>query len=226
MLHRILEFGEKKICYVALEPEHNLVEESILKLKELQFQEISPGIYSRKNMIIQLMAEDFFTFSTDLHFDLMIGCCFADLFMPDILVSNLLRISKGSLVYLPITFSGSTKMVPKFLGNGETPSDDIVEDAYSKCLVDQGQNLQYQLIVEKFQEIEGVLVAEGPSNWRIDPNNKDHRYFWEAMLYFIGLGVTGRLSPTWNVKSWLQYHRKHLSSFNISNVDLLLKLPC
>ena len=61
----------------------------------------SPDIY------IQVIEEDLFSFCPNQKYDLIIACCFADLFNPKILTDQFFRISKSSFVYLPITFSGS-----------------------------------------------------------------------------------------------------------------------
>ena len=46
------------------------------------------------------------------HVDLIVGCCVADLIPPAALCCVLEEIAgaKGSIVYLPITFSGATKV--------------------------------------------------------------------------------------------------------------------
>lgn len=64
-----------------------------------------------------MIEEDFFLYSPKLPFHVIIACCFADLFSPNVLVDQLVRISKGALAYLPITFSGQTKLLPVYEGD-------------------------------------------------------------------------------------------------------------
>lgn len=48
----------------------------------------------------------------------------------------------------------------------------------------------------------------------------------KTMFYFIGLGVVHKLFPqNWKVDKWLEHHKTVLSRFEISNVDVLYKLP-
>jgi len=147
------------------------------------------------------------------------------LIFPQPLVDALLNLSKGALVYFPITFTASTKLVPPYEGDGEIPSDNLVETTYHQSLADQGQNLNHQLIINEFEKRGGQFLKVGDSNWKMDPNNAQHAYVWSCMWYFIGTGTTKKLCPKYRLDKWMQYHQNAKSHFDISNVDLLLRLP-
>ena len=61
--------------------------------------------------------EDLHHPSSSSSVDLIIGCCVADLIPPNQLLSNLLELSdnKDCIVYLPITFSGTTEVTKQII---------------------------------------------------------------------------------------------------------------
>jgi NADPH:quinone reductase-like Zn-dependent oxidoreductase/FMN phosphatase YigB (HAD superfamily) len=164
---------------------------------------------------------------TDL--DLIIGCCFADLFDPYHLTQSLMRLAinpttnPAPLAYFPITFTGTTQFSPSHPAAGTCPSDTLAFQLYSESLQRHGHNLDPSRIIESIQNYGGVLIAHGQSKWIIDPE-KD-AYLWNTMLYFFGISAgsemlkTGFDSNGW-VKRSLAIKRKIIAS----NVDLLFGL--
>ena len=135
--------------------------------------------------------------------DLVVGCCFADLFNPHDLTRSLLRFTgwglRGTttttprgppLLYFPITFAGTTRFDPPRpfdvapggtsesggadgdpRGSGRPiPSDTTAFRLYSRALEGRhGHNLDPGLIASALKDHGGSVVAEGRSDWVIDP---------------------------------------------------------
>ena len=53
--------------------------------------------------------------------DLIVASGFADLLPPCQLAALLTRLAPGGLAYLPITFTGTTRLDPPSSGDGDTP---------------------------------------------------------------------------------------------------------
>ena len=103
------------------------------------------------DVTVTLKSSDFAgeTLDSDVH--LLIGCCFADLFEPNLLAKSLLSFlgtagSKGlgqsrTLIYFPITFSGVTSFYPANTHSTDVPSDTAAFRAYANSLERMGHNL-------------------------------------------------------------------------------------
>ena len=152
-----------QIQYTAYESNQNLVAHCVKKLVELgyerdknSFENIFHG--TLPNGIAVTFHLKCIDFSNDVIADesgahLVIGSCFADLYDPDLLVNSLLRFlnfgkdgqslaNKETLVYFPITFSGTTSFFPpSSFGPSCIPSDTIAFQAYSQSLTNMGHNL-------------------------------------------------------------------------------------
>eukprot|EP01119_Soliformovum_irregulare_P017994 TRINITY_DN5440_c0_g1_i3.p1 TRINITY_DN5440_c0_g1~~TRINITY_DN5440_c0_g1_i3.p1 ORF type:complete len:449 (-),score=130.20 TRINITY_DN5440_c0_g1_i3:12-1358(-) len=224
-----------RIKYAALEREKDLIEASCAQLEKEGYTRSSENpfefetVLGDTDLVVDLIQGDFFEYKADpwAPYHVIIGCCFADLFMPDPLLDALMRISPKALVYLPITFSGETRLVPPLDPQSpNVPSDDIVIEAYTRGMIKQGQNLDVPLLVSKIKERGGSVISQAPSWWKIDPERESHRYFWECMFYFIGMGVTLDLYPKkYDIATWIRLHHEKKSKFEISNDDLLVLLP-
>ena len=183
------------------------------------------------DVIVHLRSVDF---NDDAHppndLDLIIGCCFADLFDPYHLTRSLMRIFSKSasnylapLVYFPITFSGTTQFSPSQPPSSTCPSDTIAFKMYSDSLKRHGHNLDPLLLVNSIQTHGGSLIAQGQSKWIIDPATDI--YMWETMLYFFGLsGGRELLQNGVDAASWIERCQSNKRSIIVSNVDLLFRL--
>ena len=165
--------------------------------------------------------------------DLIIGCCFADLFDPGQLALSLQRFALGGsppLVYLPITFAGITQFDPAYpaapsLGqvNQMTPSDTTAFRMYSESLANHGHNLDPSLIVNAICNHGGSIISKGSSDWIIDPTLD--RHLWETMMYFFGMsGAREMAKRNLDAAGWIKRCREHPRTLVVSNVDLLLHL--
>ncbi|KAL3786276.1 hypothetical protein HJC23_005354 [Cyclotella cryptica] len=105
------------------------------------------------DVTVHLRALDF---STDANppsdLDLIMGCCFADLFDPDLLTKSLLRLvteqdscRSAPLIYFPITFTGTTQFSPAHPSSGTCPSDTSAFRIYSESLKSGREMLQNNL---------------------------------------------------------------------------------
>ena len=167
-------------------------------------------------------------------FDLVIGCCFADLFDPGQLAISLQRFANGKesppLVYLPITFAGITQFHPEYpaapsLGklNRLIPSDTSAFRMYSDSLTNHGHNLDPTRIVSAISDYGGSLISKGSSDWIIDPTS--NRKLWGTMMYFFGMsGAREIANHHLDAASWIRRCRQQPRTIQVSNVDLLLHL--
>ena len=123
----------------------------------------------------------------------IVGCCFADLWHPHVLVTSLLRCfgerswtssnttkkdsSSSVLVYFPITFSGTTQFLPPqpFVAassgtTGAIPSDALAFDLYAKALCQHyGHTVQVHALIDEMQRYGATLLSHGASDWTIPP---------------------------------------------------------
>lgn len=167
-------------------------------------------------------------------FDLVIGCCFADLLDPGQLAISLQRFAHGResppLVYLPITFAGITQFHPEYPAapspgklNRLIPSDTSAFRMYSDSLTNRGHNLDPTRIVNAISDYGGSLISKGSSDWIIDPTS--NRKLWETMMYFFGMsGAREIANHNLDAASWIRRCRQQPRTIQVSNVDLLLHL--
>ena len=168
--------------------------------------------------------------------NLIIGCCFADLMDPERLVPDLLRCFgllrtsfsqlTGTMIYFPITFTGTTQFLPpqpfEFKTNGKTvPSDTVAFQSYSRALETVlGHNLN-QYILEDVMEDHGAKLTDfGRSDWKISPERDT--YLYATMLYFFGsTGGPQLLKEGWDAAGWIERARSNQPNIQVSNQDLL-----
>ena len=91
--------------------------------------------------------------TTPPHIDLIVGCCVADLVDPRTLVVQLLEFNSdgGGLVYLPITFTGTTRLHrPKGVSSeaDEVASDQRVFELYRQHLLARGHHIGVPKLLE------------------------------------------------------------------------------
>eukprot|EP00985_Skeletonema_marinoi_P016222 scaffold8664_cov143-Skeletonema_marinoi.AAC.2 len=224
--------------YFAYESNTNLLDGCKEKLWKLGFEEVTSNNWqlSLPNMkvTVHLLPKDF---QNEQHppesLDLIMGCCFADLFEPDQLVLSLGRFAHKSshppLVYLPITFAGGTRFssTHPFAENEESnqlvPSDTTAFQMYARSLITHGHNLDPSRIVNAICNFGGSLIAKGSSDWIIDP--KSNQYLWETMLYFFGMSGASEITKNgFDAAGWIRRSRREPRTIIASNVDLLFHL--
>jgi threonine dehydrogenase-like Zn-dependent dehydrogenase len=166
--------------------------------------------------------------------DLIIGCCFADLFDPDQLALSMMRFAHKSnpspLVYLPITFAGGTRFSSTYPfaksnknSNRMVPSDTTAFQMYSNSLIAHGHNLDPSRIVNAICNFGGSLITRGSSDWIIDPQSD--KYLWETMMYFFGMsGASEIYKKGLDAARWMKRSRRDARTIIASNVDLLFNL--
>lgn len=172
--------------------------------------------------------------------NLIIGCCFADLMDPEQLVPDLLRsfsllnttsdsLRRNSLIYFPITFTGTTQFLPpqpfEFQSNGKTiPSDTVGFQSYSRALETVlGHNLNINLLQDVMEDYGAKLIDFGVSDWKIDPERDS--YLYETMLYFFGsTGGPQLLKEGWDAPGWIQRAHNKRNEIQVSNRDLLFRI--
>ena len=243
----------REIIYYAYEPNSNLLPGCRQKLDALGFQETSKEnddhiyIYhhKEKNIYVYLIMHDFRESKTIINPkspDLIVGCCFADLFAnPRELISSILQltnvglnndhIGSSTLLYFPITFAGTTLLhPPQPFGMPKThggklmiPSDTLALRFYSNTLSNIHQhNLNPNAIIHAVQDFGGYFLSSAPSDWKIDPS-KD-TYLWDTMRYFFE-SVIGNIQETqnWNIQGWLHRIKRLQPTIVAKNVDLLFR---
>jgi threonine dehydrogenase-like Zn-dependent dehydrogenase len=171
---------------------------------------------------------------------LIVGCCFADLMSPTDLATSLVRTflyERGmdgcnhSLVYFPITFCGVTQFLPpkpfEETGNmpSAIPSDTTAFRLYSKALsATFGHNLEPWRTELALLDFGAECVAHGMSDWIIHPTKNEH--LWKTMLYFFGsVAATEMRALGWNALAWLDRARTDQRTIQVSNMDLLFRVP-
>lgn len=155
--------------------------------------------------------------------DLIVGCGFADLMPPAQLATLLPRLCPGGLAYLPITFSGTTRLEPPCAGAGHVPSDAELTGAYHAHLAAQGQHLEPQLLVEEVRAAGGGIVASGASQWRVGPADPFHTW----MVDFLAGGAARAMwAGGWDAAAWrARVLHERRATIVAENLDLLLRLP-
>jgi FMN phosphatase YigB (HAD superfamily) len=178
--------------------------------------------------------------------DIILGCCFADLFDPNELVTSVAQFvnyytgdddeeqqnssPREILLYFPITFSGTTQFVtphPFEIGVDQKviPSDTLAFRLYSQNLIEQhGHNLDPIRLIEAFENIGASLLEKGQSVWHIDPYQ--NAYLWKTMLHFFRNSAAFEIMKC-NLDSvgWLKRAERASSPIRVMNQDLLLSLP-
>jgi hypothetical protein len=172
---------------------------------------------------------------------LIVGCCFADLMDPEYLTINLIRTfgllhkapvaGDATLLYFPITFAGVTQFLPAQpfqaggqAGNTIIPSDTVAFRIYSHILQsDLGHNLEINRLIDAMQQHGAVLLANAPSNWRID--SVESPYLYQTMLYFFGNTAGPELIKNgFDGGAWIQRARSLRPVVQVTNKDLLFKI--
>jgi len=260
MRHEGISFME----YTAYESNKNLIPSCFTKLRDLGFQRVSSGnddsadqlsgmyifektaeISIRVTLKVKDFSHDVLGESERPH--LIVGCCFADLFDPDVLVSSILHftgdvsygggtsnysskeVMKDILLYFPITFSGTTQFVPPqpfqfFSNSNPAPSDTLAFQLYASSLAHQhGHNLDPDKLISSMKETGIDLIESAPSIWNIE--SEKHNYLWRTMLYFFGTSAGPELlKHNWNSYEWLNRARKFLPKIRVINKDLLFRI--
>ncbi|KAL9183753.1 hypothetical protein ACHAXT_004609 [Thalassiosira profunda] len=236
-----------KLEYFAYESNQNLFEECKETMRSMGFNEINgtatddcvtflrtvSGPAKVVEITVQLHPTDFQREENPPEgLDLIIGCCFADLFDPDELVLSLHRFARGGqppLVYFPITFGGTTQFDPAFPATGSEstnsliPSDTTAFKLYAESLAANSHNLDPTKITEAFVGHGGSFLVDGSSNWVIDPSFEP--YLWETMLYFFGMtGAREMTKRQLDAAGWIRRCRSHPRTIIVTNVDLLFQL--
>ena len=203
----------------------------------IDYQKEQNGVVLRVKLILRNFADakndELFDVTERVPPNLIIGCCFADLMDPEQLVPDLLRSfgllnasSKSTLMYFPITFTGTTQFLPpqpcEFRSNGNTvPSDTVGFQSYSRALdTVLGHNLDPYFLQDVMEEYGARLIDFGSSDWKIDPERDS--YLYETMLYFFGsTGGPQLLKEGWDGPGWIQRAHNNRPSIQVSNRDLL-----
>ncbi len=228
----------RELEYFAYESNTNLLGGCEEKLRQLGFQKVAGNKWQvslpEMKVTVHLQAKDFQNEQNPPEsLDLVMGCCFADLFEPDQLVLSLQRFAHRSrhspLVYLPITFAGGTRFEPThpFAQNEKVnrlvPSDTTAFQMYARSLITHGHNLDYSRIVKAMCNFGGSFIAKGSSDWIIHP--KDNQYLWETMMYFFGLSGASEITKNgFDAVGWIRRSRRDAPTIIASNVDLLFHL--
>ncbi len=236
--------SDQPISYTAYESNEELLPACEVQLRSFGFQLVNsvPGelyLYSKDNWTIRLVLRRFDEANHELASpDLIVGCCFADLVDPNVLVPSLLRTfrllddaSKGALIYFPITFAGCTQFLPprpfqpsEYHTNQMIPSDTLAFQIYSKALIEtMGHNLDPYLIVTSMERHGAKLLKRGTSNWKIDPAVVP--YLFDTMLYFFGTTAgPPLLEAGFDSPGWIRRAKKERPKIQVSNVDLLFEI--
>ena len=231
------------VQYIAYESNAELLAACQEQLLSLGFRLVScPSeneyIYSKWNWNVRLLMR---SFDGDCKGgidgtspDLLVGCCFADLMHPRVLVSSLLRsfglleaTSRSTLVYFPITFAGQTQFLPPspFEHHDSTrrpvPSDTFAFQTYSRVLSETlRHNLDTFLLEEVMADFGCRLLSKGASNWNIDPITDP--YLADTMMYFFGRTAgPSLLQQGLDAPAWIRRARKNRPRIQVSNIDFL-----
>ncbi len=232
----------KGMEYYAYEPNESLWNACREKLQQLGFslqhETKSQLVYhcSNPNTTVYLKMMDYTLVedAKDVTPNLIVGCCFADLMDPNVLVESLLRFTTNSstLAYFPITFAGITQFLPPQPFGTTTaltqrrviPSDTTAFFLYSDALTrTHGHNLDPNQLVSAMKNHGATLLHSGPSNWKICPTKNE--YLWNTMLYFFGtVGAFELMKRGYDSVGWIHRARQGRPSMEVSNVDLLFRL--
>lgn len=187
------------------------------------------GPYARVRLILQ----DFDSSEPIAPPDLIVGCCFADLFDPRRLAASLLKSftlweSPKTILYFPITFQGITQLLPprpfEVKSNGIIPCDTVALGLYSKALSGGlGHSLDPKLLQYEMEKHGFTLQSIGASDWNID--YAENTYLYLCMLYFLGSAAGPRIQQDrWDAEGWMQRIRKNKPQIQASNVDLVFQI--
>ena len=256
--------------YIAYESNVNLIEACLGRLRALGFEGIPVGgidsddkeeytfvkkavAESDVEVKVILRVKDFaeHCLGKDERPHLIVGCCFADLFEPNELVSAIARFAnyytngggigmdhsnnsnrlEEILVYFPITFSGTTQFVPpkpfEVNAGDDTiiPSDTIAFQLYADSLIQEhGHNLDPTAIVEAMKDVGASMIKSATSVWHIDPT--ENSYLWNTMLYFFGNSAAPQLMKRQlDSSGWVDRARTNRPIIRVMNQDLLFALP-
>ena len=244
----LLEGCRERLQKLGFEEDGSSLENGLLFKREFKHQPLPtdnadgmPISPMNIEMIIHLRPMDFQNDQDPPNaLDLIIGCCFADLFDPDQLALALSRFARVSdsrnltklspLVYFPITFAGITQFSPSLpLESSESsrcqwiPSDTTAFRVYSESLSGHGHNLDPSRIVDAIRNHGGSLIAQKSSDWNIHPDVDG--YLWATMIYFFGMsGAREMTKHHLDAAGWIKRSRFYRRPIIVSNVDLLFHL--
>ncbi|KAL3910993.1 MAG: hypothetical protein SGILL_007461, partial [Bacillariaceae sp.] len=170
--------------------------------------------------------------------NLIVGCCFADLMDPNLLVADLIQTfsllhketpsPSGTLIYFPITFAAITQFLPACPFESRrgkiVPSDTVAFRLYSDALTNVlGHSLDPFALIDCMEDHGMDHVHTGPSNWRIDPERDS--YLYDTMLYFFG-STAGPvlLEQGYDGPGWMQRARDTRPAIQVTNQDLLFRM--
>ena len=114
--------------------------------------------------------------TTPPHIDLIVGCCVADLVDPRTLVTQLLEFNSdgGGLVYLPITFTGTTRLhrpsrvMSEADADAVVASDERVFELYRQHLLARGHHIGVSKLLETITRSSSLILPplsdNGPSS--------------------------------------------------------------
>jgi len=210
-----------------------------------EYRKDQNGIRIRVKLIFRNFADTVPEIQENVAPDLVVGCCFADLIDPQKLVPSLIRSFgllnttasgssfKGTLIYFPITFTGTTQFFPpepfecQSRGNIERktiPSDTVAFRSYARALEKVlGHNLNPYRLQDVMEDYGYNLIDFGPSDWKVDPERDS--YLYETMLYFFGsTGGPEMLKDGWDVAGWIQRARNKQPTIYVTNRDLLFQM--
>lgn len=183
-------------------------------------------------------------------FDLIVGACMADLHNPKQLLHQVIELASdaGGLLYLPLTFNGSTALslggsadldslkLPALyrwptVGENEEGGSDSVElviNKYHAHLQSLGHSLSTQSLLQQLQNHGCKLVCEPlASNWNI--SKQQHPYLWCSLLHFIMQGTTFDFVETHDIRTWwsevLDCSNRGTLAIEVENIDILAELP-
>jgi len=237
MLQKFLDAStstiKKDIHYIAFETEDICMKHNVKWLTDVGFQvlteekNIFEKVHQGQLIRVSLKKEDFTQAKLPEHKPhVIIGCCLADLFDPEVFASSVLRIAQGvpALVYLPITFAGQTNFAPSLPQQSKVPSDIKAMEFYHESLEkDHGHNLVSTSLMDAFKSVGAAAISQESSNWRVD--QKENSDLWRSLLYFFGLNTAFRLyKHGYDAGEWIERVKATSPTFDISNVDFLFKL--
>jgi threonine dehydrogenase-like Zn-dependent dehydrogenase/beta-phosphoglucomutase-like phosphatase (HAD superfamily) len=238
--------GVQKVVYHAFESNLDLFHDCLDKIHELGFTQTPRNeprqgdVYVfhhlERNIVLHFHWYDYQNAKTHDRGNiphLIIGCAFADLMDPNVLVKSLHQSfgynqKRVPLVYFPITFSGTTQFVsPKPFqksSRGWIPSDTVAFRSYSEILEKSHcHNLNPVTLIEAFTSHGGEILQQGKSNWKID--KELNPYFWKCMLYFFGIVAAPKLMVDgWDSIGWIERSQEFQTGIIVSNADILFRL--
>ena len=165
--------------------------------------------------------------------DLFCGCCMADLMAPEALSAQILELAgdEGGLLYLPITFAGSTRLLRQS-ATGKGKEDKMIFDEYHRHLQeDQGHHISPLHLADTLSGFGCSVLRIEPSNWVIDAQK--HPYMFNCMLRFLAHGTTFRLlgqnKNNLDICQWFKDVRSASGSesmrIEVGTGDMLARLP-